>query len=203
MNAIVCLTVALDDVDPAVWRRIEVPVGLGLDRLHLVIQAAMGWENAHLFEFRAGRRIAYGIPDPDWPQAGLQDASKASLADLLQQAPKSFHYVYDFGDDWPHTVKVEALGDAQPEALAPRLIAAQGRCPPEDVGGPPGFAAFQEAMADRKHPGHRDAVEWYGGIFDSAKVDLPVRTKAVAGLAARWAKPKSAAKPQRTAKAKR
>ena len=58
------LAIALDEVEPPVRRRIEVPLTIRLDRLHQVFQVVMGWENYHLFEFRIGRDIAYGIPDP-------------------------------------------------------------------------------------------------------------------------------------------
>ena len=60
------LAISLDEVKPAVRRRIEVPVSMRLDRLHRVFQIVMGWEDYHLYEFRIGRDIAYGIPDPDW-----------------------------------------------------------------------------------------------------------------------------------------
>jgi hypothetical protein len=48
------LKITLDDVKPEVLRRIEVPFNIRLDRLHLAIQAAMGWTNTHLYEIRAG-----------------------------------------------------------------------------------------------------------------------------------------------------
>lgn len=47
------LKITLDDVEPEVLRRIVVPLKIRLDRLHLVIQAAMGWSNTHLYELRA------------------------------------------------------------------------------------------------------------------------------------------------------
>jgi hypothetical protein len=53
---------------------------------------------------------------------------------------KTLHYIYDFGDGWKHTIKIEQLTDPEPGALYPRLIAATGRCPPEDCGGPWGYA---------------------------------------------------------------
>ena len=56
------LRIKLDDVEPAVLRRIDVPLTIRLDRLHLVLQAAMGWTNSHLYEFRA-RDIGWGAPD--------------------------------------------------------------------------------------------------------------------------------------------
>ena len=48
------LKVTLDDVKPAVQRRLEVPLTIRLDRLHLVLQAALGWTNSHLYEIKAG-----------------------------------------------------------------------------------------------------------------------------------------------------
>ena len=59
------LAIALDEVKPPVRRRIEVPLAICLDRLHRVFQVALGWEDYHLYEFRIGRDIAYGVPDHD------------------------------------------------------------------------------------------------------------------------------------------
>ena len=61
------LKITLDDVIPPVLRRIEVPLTIRLDRLHLVLQAAIGWTNSHLYELRAGD-VGSGIPDPGWGQ---------------------------------------------------------------------------------------------------------------------------------------
>ena len=55
------LRLKLDDVEPAVVRRLEVPVTIRLDRLHLVLQAAMAWTNSHLYEIRA-RDVAGACP---------------------------------------------------------------------------------------------------------------------------------------------
>ena len=69
-NSIARLKITLDDVKPAVLRRVEVPLTLRLDRLHLVLQAAMGWTNSHLYEIRA-RDLGWGVPDPDWGEGPL------------------------------------------------------------------------------------------------------------------------------------
>ena len=82
--AIARLKIALDDVKPAVLRRIEVPFDIRLDRLHLTIQAAMGWTNSHLYEIRA-RDVAWSTPYPDQDWAGVfLDARKARLGDVLE-----------------------------------------------------------------------------------------------------------------------
>ena len=63
-DTIARLKITLDDVKPAVLRRIEVPFDIRLDRLHLTIQAAMGWTNSHLYEIRAGD-VGWSTPYPD------------------------------------------------------------------------------------------------------------------------------------------
>ena len=123
------LRIKLDDVEPAVVRRIEVPLTIRMDRLHLVLQAAMGWTNSHLYEIRA-RDVGWGSPDPDFGDGPL-DASKARLIDVLEDVgARSLKYLYDFGDGWEHTIKVEQLADPKPGVLYPRLIEVSGRCPP-------------------------------------------------------------------------
>jgi hypothetical protein len=54
MTLIARLRILLNDVDPQPMRHIEVPLKIRLDRLHEVVQAAMGWTDSHLYEFRAG-----------------------------------------------------------------------------------------------------------------------------------------------------
>jgi Plasmid pRiA4b ORF-3-like protein len=78
------LKITLDDVKPLVLRRLEVPLSIRLDRLHLAIQAAMGWTNSHLYEIRA-KDTGWGVPDPDWGDGSL-DARKARLIDVLEDA---------------------------------------------------------------------------------------------------------------------
>ncbi len=55
-DTIARLKITLDDVKPAVLRRIEVPFTIRLDRLHLAIQAAMGWTNDQYSPLRDPRR---------------------------------------------------------------------------------------------------------------------------------------------------
>ena len=83
-DAIVRLKVTLDDVKPAVMRRLEVPLNLRLDRLHLVLQAAIGWTNSHLWEIRV-RDIGWGPPQSGWDLGGdvPLKASKASLLEVI------------------------------------------------------------------------------------------------------------------------
>ncbi len=94
VDAIARLKITLEHVKPDVVRRIEVPLGLRLDRLHLVIQASFNWTNSHLWEFRAGG-AAWGPSDPDIAfNDGSNDAAKATLLDVLEDTgAKTIKYV--------------------------------------------------------------------------------------------------------------
>lgn len=195
MPQIARLKIQLDVMERPVTRRIEVPSTIRLDDLHLVIQIAMGWENDHLYEFSVGRDLIWSFPEPDLPFLRSRDAAQETLADLLPHLKrnKTFHYLYDFGDSWLHTVKVEAVAAADPEIDYPRLLDAEGACPPEDCGGAWGYARYLEAFADPSHEDHDDAVERLGPGFDPSAVDEATIRKRFAALAPRRRrKPKDA-----------
>jgi hypothetical protein len=193
-TSIACLKIVLDDVEPAVMRRIEVPFDIRLDRLHLVLQTVLGWANSHLYEFRI-KNIGFGMPDPTWGDGPL-DARKATLLSAIEDTgAKSFKYLYDFGDGWEHSVKIERIAPAVPGLDSLSLIDATGACPPEDIGGPWGYQEFIEALADPGHERHGELVEWWGSDqFDSDAVDKPAITEALNALGKKWTrKPRSKA----------
>src|SRR5690348_5841473 len=128
------LKITLDDLEPAVVRRLEVPLTIRLDRLHLVLQAAMGWTNSHLYEIRA-RDVGWRVPGRDVGNRPL-DARKTRLVGALEDVrTRSLNYLYDFGGGWAHTLRMERITAPVPGIAYPRLVEATGRCPPEDVGG--------------------------------------------------------------------
>jgi hypothetical protein len=191
------LKITLDDVEPRVMRRVDVPFDIRLDRLHLVIQAAMGWTNSHLFEFRLGE-TGWGVPFEGFLD-GQQDARKASLAALLTEYGKrKFDYIYDFGDSWEHTIALEKILEAAPEQEYPCLIEAEGNCPPEDVGGYPGYEELLAAKADPSHERREEFEEWMDiDAFDPKTADTASIKRALKALAKKWSpKPKAkSAKP--------
>jgi hypothetical protein len=185
--AIARLKVTLDGVEPKVVRRIEVPIDIKLDRLHLTLQAALGWTNSHLYEIRA-RDVRWGFPDPDWPDGPL-DARKARLVDALGDVgTKTLRYLYDFGDGWEHTIKIERVMAPEPDVAYPRLIEAVGRCPPEDVGGPWGYDEFIQALNDPDHERHDEMRQWAGEEFDPNFLDADALKADVVALAKRWSR---------------
>jgi len=188
-DTIARLKITLDDVKPMVLRRLEVPFDIRIDRLHLTIQAAMAWTNGHLYQFRAGG-VGWSTPYPDAGWAGdFLDARKARLDDILEDVgTRTLKYLYDFGDGWEHTIKIERLIEPEPGLLYPRLIEITGRCPPEDCGGPWAYAELLEVIKDPKHERYADLTEWIGDDFDPDAVDPEWLTAEVAALAKKWSR---------------
>ncbi|GAB5430493.1 MAG: plasmid pRiA4b ORF-3 family protein [Devosia indica] len=195
--AVAVLKVTLDDIEPTIMRRVVVPANIALDRLHLVIQAAMGWTNSHLYAFQIGGSN-WGEPDPDGFYDGPLAAKKGRLSTVLADAGrKTFTYLYDFGDGWSHTVRLEKFAPAVDGATNILLLDAIGRCPPEDCGGAPGYETLLEILVDPDHEEHEETLQWCGGQFDPARADLTALEGAIDRLARRWApRPRGASKPK-------
>lgn len=161
---IATLRIELLDTDPLIWRQLEVSTSSTLKDLHNLIQAAMGWANQHLWEFRIGRQV-YGQPmsGDAWGGPTIIHAGKVRLGELLKPRKTVVDYTYDMGDSWEHRL---TFTDVRPTDLAlvyPRYIAGERPAPPEDCGGIPGFYEALAAQADPNHPDHEDAVDWLDG----------------------------------------
>ena len=187
MTLIARLRIILNDVDPQAMRHIEAPLKVRLDRLHDIIQAAMGWTDTHLYEFRVGD-AGWGVPDPDGFYDGPMDAKKMTLEKLIDlTGTRTIQYIYDFGDDWDHSIRIERVNEAAPGMTYPRLLKATGACPPEDVGGAWGYEEFLEALADPDHEQHEDMVRWSGGDFDAEDAGIDSIIERFDRLARKWA----------------
>jgi hypothetical protein len=171
--------------DPTVWRRVLVPAAMRLDRLHDVIQAAMGWLDYHLHVFSDGR-THYGVPDPELQ---FQDERAATVRDLLRRVGSRARYTYDFGDDWEHDIVVEQELTAEANVAYPVCVAGAGACPPEDCGGAWGHEHLREVLADPTSDEHQDMLAWLGldkaGDFDPHRFDIDQANRALAAAAAR------------------
>jgi hypothetical protein len=163
--------VALREVEPPVWRRLQVEGSLTLERLHTVIQKAIGWQNAHLYEFEVQAR-RYGVPEPEEPEYEVEAAWKITLRQAAPAAGASFRHVYDLGDHSEHEMLTERITIPDKPVRHPVCLAGECRCPPEDCGGPPGYADLLDALRDPDHPDHDDMVRWVGHGFDPEAFDL-------------------------------
>jgi hypothetical protein len=134
------LRITLRDVSPLVWRRLLVKSDTTIAQLHDVVQIAMGWEDVHLHQFRIHGK-SYGVyrgggfTVADHPRHGY-------LADFRLRRGERFVYAYDFGDLWRHDIRLEQVLPIDAHRSYPVCTGGYGGCPPEDCGGPAGYAAF-------------------------------------------------------------
>lgn len=187
------LRIALKHVRPVVRRELLVPSDLRLDRLHQVIQIVMGWDDAHLHEFVAGSsrrdevRFAARMPgfDEDFGGPPSRDEKKSTLLNLAPAKGSKFRYSYDFGDGWDHEVTVLSIRTSEADVVVPLCVKASGACPPEDCGGPWGYANLLEVLGNPDHEDYEERREWIGE-FDPAHYDLDAANQELIRLAAKW-----------------
>ena len=159
------LRIELLDVEPAIWRRILVPGSIKLHKLNVALLWTMGWAGGHLHEFVIGPNH-FGVPDPDFDTPPLiQRDDRITLAAALGTR-KSFTYLYDFGDGWEHRLMVEKILPSDPGLTSPVCLGGANACPPEDVGGPPGYVDFLQAVNDPAHEEHEAMLKRCGGSFN-------------------------------------
>lgn len=171
------LKITLGGIKPPIWRRVIVPADLTLRDLAAVILEAMGWDDSHLHQFTI-KGQSYGAGDEDGADNGDEDEL---LIGWLVEVKSKFTFEYDFGDGWEHTIVVEkelTLDLARPVVCVDGARA----CPPEDCGGPHGYANLLAALADKQHPDHRDLKAWLGGRFDAEAFDPAAVSKKLATM---------------------
>jgi hypothetical protein len=171
------LKVTLYRSDPSIWRRILIPVHLyyHFQELRQILLVAMGWEDDHLtlFELSQEELQIPGAP----PHAGHQTLRQSNdLADnrtfineLLHEKQK-FTFVYDFGDDWQHHVIVEKIVTDY-ENEYPQVIAYEGNCPPEDVGGIAAYTMLLQALENPDDPVNEEMVEWIAEWMENEEIN--------------------------------
>ena len=160
VNEICTLRIELRGSNPLIWRHVEVPTSITLKVLHDVVQAAMGWFDQHLWEFRIGQR-RFGLPmDEDWGTEPRTEAAKVRLRELLAPRRTVITYVYDFGDDWEHRLILTKTRRGEPGIGYPRYVAGEGNAPPEDSGGIPGFYEKLDIAANPSHPECDEIKAW-------------------------------------------
>ena len=164
------LKITLRSVKPPVWRRIEVASDTTLGELSPMLEGVMGWFGGHLHAFDV-EGTDYSPPNPDWDSGDLYE-NKYRLDDVLPTVGAKMRWDYDFGDGWQHNVLVEAITPAESGLTYPLCLTGKRACPPEDCGGPWGYAGLLRAMRDRQYPDREDLLAMVPPGFDPARFDL-------------------------------
>jgi hypothetical protein len=163
------LRIELEDVSPTVWRRLLVPTSVRMAKLSEMILCGMGWAGGHLHCFTVGK-ARFGMVLDDYPEDEI-DESSVTVRQALRTVTK-FGFEYDFGDGWDHIVKIEAELASPFGLKAAVCLGGENACPPDDCGGPYGYAEMLAVLGDAEHKEHASLVEWIGGPFDPTEFDL-------------------------------
>ena len=102
-----------------------------------------------------------------WPLRS-EFCGRYRLGDLIKKEGRTFLYRYDFGDGWEHELTLEDSHFVEPVMLC---FEGERACPPEDVGGVPGYSEFCRAVKDPAHEDHEELLEWVGGKYDGEDFD--------------------------------
>ncbi len=156
------IRVDLDHSSPPIWRRLDIHADATLDVVHQVLQAAFGWTDSHLHRFALGggpfdRKSELFLCPFDVEEGDDQGApaSEVRLDETMQAPGDVVRYVYDYGDGWQLTLRLEEL---RPKADSPTAVCRDGRraAPPEDCGGITDAASLAAVIDD---PAHFDVDE--------------------------------------------
>ena len=184
------IKVTLRYTRPPIWRRLLVPSGFTLEDLHSVIQAAMGWDNSHLHEFRIGQK-RFGKSDPSDRLMGMDPIGNERttyLYRVLRKVRAKALYTYDFGDGWEHEIVVEKVLPPESDVAYPSCVGGKLQGPPDDCGGIPGYYNLLEAIRDPDYPEHKDLLDWVGGEFDPTTFSVEEVNRQLAPIQRWWAK---------------
>lgn len=171
-NQVYQFKITLRDTKPPIWRRIQVPETYTFWDLHVALQDAMGWYDYHLHQFElinpsTGMKAEIGIPEEEFGgRGGILPGWKQKIAEWFSPENKSAEYVYDFGDNWEHLVKLEKILPRKDNVDYPICIDGKLSCPPEDCGGVWGYAELLEIINDPKNEEYEEMMEWLEDEFN-------------------------------------
>ncbi|MTD17285.1 hypothetical protein GIS00_25465 [Nakamurella sp. YIM 132087] len=134
--------VDLKGATPPIWRRLELSSDLELATVHQIIQACFGWWDYHLHRFSIGgdpfawdaqvfvceEDAEHSDDEPD----GLLDRD-VRLDETMSVPGDVLQYVYDYGDHWDLSIRLEAIVPITDQPRA-RCITGRRAGPPEDCG---------------------------------------------------------------------
>ena len=131
---------------PKLYRTIEVSENCTFDDIHDVIFNAFDRYDHHLYSFFITRkdtkniRSIYDAPEITHPQ-NVEDimgfgkrkksTAKTRIGDVGLNEKDVFHYLFDFGDDWWHRIRVQNITETKSKKKHIKLIKSFGESLPQ------------------------------------------------------------------------
>ena len=159
--------VELLEIEPPIWRRIQVPAEYSFWDLHVAIQDSMGWLDYHLHEFqvkkpRSRKVVEIGMPDEVTERECLA-GWEVPISAYFVLPGVAATYDYDFGDSWRHQVLLEGILLREAAVKYPVCVAGERACPPEDCGGVSGYEDLLQILAKPRTEEYKETIVWLKG----------------------------------------
>lgn len=159
--------IELMEIEPLIWRVIEVPSTYTFWDLHVAIQDSMGWLDYHLHSFsllppRKRKPILIGIPYDEYEDNTLS-GWEILLSQFFKEPGDEATYDYDFGDGWEHRIVMEGIYLQEDGKKYPNCLNGERACPPEDCGGVPGYYNLLDILKDKNHEENAHMNQWLKG----------------------------------------
>jgi hypothetical protein len=138
--AVFRVRIDLDDSVPPIWRTVELRSEMTLDLVHRAIQGAFGWWDYHLYRFALGgdpfaAASELFLCDHDYVEGDDgEPAVSVYLDETMHEPGDILTYVYDYGDHWALTLRLEAVLPPRPDAPLAICVDGDRAAPPEDCG---------------------------------------------------------------------
>lgn len=168
----------LKDVQPEVWRLVQVPKNRTVAQLGYIIMTLFEMQASHLFEFKqvigpgslekwqlGSDLVFYGLPIPEDDDLNDQlDARTTKISTAFSSRCREAAFNYDFGDGWEIEVILADIdfNEALSGRELPRVFAGVGYGIVEDVGGPYGLMKFANAFKAKRGEEYRRYRDWWG-----------------------------------------
>lgn len=149
--------ISIRDVQPSIWRELQIDPEMKMDELHYIIQTAMLWFAELNYEFRFGDKT-YG--EPSEGDTTTLDAMEVAIEDVFHKVGDSGLYLYADGK-WTLEVTLVKTLEPDPKVEYPHCVGGQRNSPPEGLDGPEGYATFLTAISDESNPDHDDLLEQF------------------------------------------
>jgi len=169
---------------PKTWRAIIIPNNYTFSDLHMSVQSAMGWSNAHLYEFKLynkenNNNVTISEPDEFFkPNSSFMDSRMTRLSEVFSESILYTKYIYDFGDYWEHWLKITEIPDIVEYTQLPVCCSGNGICPPENIGGVDEYL-FQRTCSKNTNNSHLDLtcfdeqnISFWG--VENKNISLPI-----------------------------
>ena len=160
----------LDDYEPKIWRRFEIDSKITLAKLGYILLTLFEMKAEHSFAFSmipyeyAVVRAELESEDSYYDENEINiDAANNLVKEFITERTKNIKFMYDFGDGWEFTIKLEEVQRSVDVSLTdyPRVLDGEGFGIIEDCGGVGGLVALSIAFKT-KGDGYEEYAEWLG-----------------------------------------